>query len=440
MSLARALREQEDRLSDCVHCGFCLPACPTYTRLGDEADSPRGRLYLMRAVVEGRLDAGSEAFRTHIDRCLGCRACEPVCPSGVEYGDLLERAREVAAGSHPPPALARGLLRVMGTPSLKRLFMAAGRLLRATRLPDLASRLLPSRGPTGRLRLALGMLAATLPGARSPEVLRRDAAEEPAPSSAGPSPRSAGRVALLRGCVQEGLFGEVNRATARVLSANGYEVVDAPGQVCCGALQAHGGERERAGTLARRNIAAFERADVEHVAVNAAGCGAAMKDYHELLAGDPGWSGRARRFVDRVRDVSELLADAGPRRGGDLPVRVAYDPPCHLLHAQRVETPPLRVLGSIPGLELVELRDAGECCGGAGIYGLTHPDLGGRIGSDKAAAVREGGVGVVATGNPGCIMQIGAATRAAGLEVTVLHPIQLLDESYRRGGVYGERA
>lgn len=443
MSLARALEGEVEKLSHCVHCGFCLPACPTYTRLGDEADSPRGRLHLMRAVVEGRLDPASDAFQTHIDRCLGCRACEPVCPSGVEYGHLLERAREVATEARAPSRLSRLLLGVLGTPLLEPLFLAASRLLRATGIPSVAARLLPEGGLVGRFRLALGMLAASSPAAlrgRGSTIASRPAASGSGlpDGAATSSERESGpRVGILTGCVQKGLFGRVNRATVRVLEANGFEVVEVGSQGCCGALHAHAGDLDRARELARSNVAAFGESDVDHVVLNAAGCGAAMREYGELLEGDPEWADAAAELADRVRDVSEILVDGGVRRGDPLPLRVAYDAPCHLLHAQRVDDDPIRLLTSIPELELVPLRNARECCGGAGIYGLTHPDLGGRIGSDKVDAIRESGATVLATGNPGCIMQIGAGVRKAGLGVGVLHPIELVDESYRRAGHYG---
>ncbi|MFP3949332.1 MAG: (Fe-S)-binding protein, partial [Longimicrobiales bacterium] len=435
-ALAGALAGEVDKLSHCVHCGFCLPVCPTYTRLGDEADSPRGRLYLMRAVVEGRLDPGSSSFQTHIDRCLGCRACEPVCPSGVEYGHLLERAREVAVSSRPPALAARILLSIMGYPIMEAGFMALSRVLRWSRIPALGARFLPPGGWSGRMRLALAMLAASAPA----KPWNGDVGAGRAGDSEGVAAASTGirrrRVAILTGCVQEGLFSRVNRATVRVLEANGFEVVSVPDQRCCGALHAHGGILERARELARRNVAAFEAAEVEMVVVNAAGCGSTMKDYVELLEDDSDWARRARELSEEVRDVSEVLADVGPRSGGTLPVRVAYDPPCHLVHAQRVADAPRSLLEAIPGLEVVPVENADECCGGAGIYGVTHPELGGRIGGDKVDAVVRSGAEVVITGNPGCIMQIGAGLRMARVDVPVVHPIELLDESYRRAGMY----
>ena len=428
--LAEALEAQRERLLPCVHCGFCLPACPTYNRLGDENDSPRGRLHLMKAVVEGRLDPGSDAFRTHIDRCLGCRACEPVCPSGVEYGTLLELARYTAASRTPQGPLTRALLTVMASRPLRGALFLGGRVLRATGLAALAVRLVPSVGPLRSVRLGLAMLASTAPwrpgaGARGPE------AAEPAQAV-----ERRGRVGVLTGCVQDGLFGRVNDATVRTLEANGYEVVQVARQDCCGALHAHGGDLERARALARVNIDAFLAEGVDLVAVNAAGCGAAMKDYATLLAPDAGYRPRARDFAARVRDVTELLAEAGPRRGAEVHCSVAYDHPCHLLHAQRIERAPLDVLAAVPGVEVRVVAKADECCGGAGIYGITHPDLGGRIGRDKVAAVRAVRADAVTTPNPGCMMQIGAGLRLEGATEGVVHPVELLDESYRRAGIY----
>jgi glycolate oxidase iron-sulfur subunit len=431
--LGGALARQAERLSHCVHCGFCLPACPTYLRLGDEADSPRGRLHLMGAVSEGRLDPGSPAFQTHIDRCLGCRACETVCPSGVEYGLLLERAREVAGEARRPSVVQALLLAVVERRRVFRIWMGGSRLLRASGIPALLARIVPSLGPLARLRLGMAMLAASAP-ARLP-VGRKDAST--GESVPPPVPGSAGRVALLDGCVQAHLFRRVNQATRRVLEANGWEVVSAPKQGCCGALHAHGGRLEVARTMARENLRAFREAAPDRIGVNAAGCGAAMREYvHLLEEGTVEDRELAGWFSERVRDVSELLAGEGaePRTGAPLPLKVAYDPPCHLLHAQRVVDPPLRMLRAIPGLDLVALENGDECCGGAGIYGITHPELGGRIGADKVEAVRRSGAQVVTTGNPGCMMQIGAGLRMAGVPVRVAHPVELLDESYRRAG------
>ena len=464
--LLSALLAQEDKLLHCVHCGFCLPVCPTYSRLGDEADSPRGRLHFMRVVAEGRLDAGSRAFQFHLDRCLGCRACESACPSGVEYGHLLEGAREVVSRTRPRRLLDRMLIRVMATPALLSPIMALTRVLRGTGFPRLAAERLPSKGMLAQARIGLGMVAATAAprflggggggvgssrpgraGARGPREARRGGSSiqgRIAPGYAHPSGGHThgilGRgasVALLLGCVQRGLLDRVNLATARVLEANGYRIAQVPGQGCCGAIHAHAGDLEGARHLARENIRAFEASGVDVVAVNAAGCGAVMKEYPHLLAGDEDYAQRGLALASRVRDVSELLGREGLRVGARLPLAVTYDAPCHLLHAQKVSEEPLFLLRSIPGVRLIHLAGHDECCGGAGVYGLTHPELGGAIGRDKVEAVLASGAEVVATGNPGCAMQIGAGLRMVGESVDVAHPVELLDESYRRAGFYG---
>ncbi len=442
--LARALQAREDLLSHCVHCGFCLPVCPTYQELGDEADSPRGRLHLMRAVVEGRLEAGDEAFQRHMDRCLGCRACETVCPSGVEYGLLLERARAVAREARPTPLPTRLLLATMASRPGGALFGGGGRFLRATGLPSFVAARGPDWPALRAPRTALAMLAASAPAALHRVPVSPGPGEDDTREAGGPGPvPDRGRAALLRGCVQNQLFRRVHDATLRVLRAQGWSVVEVEGQGCCGALHAHAGDLEGARALAIRNLAAFEAVlsgpeAVEVVVTNAAGCGALLRELPELMEGAPArLSAQARELATRVRDISEVVAfpPHEPARGAPLSLKVAYDPPCHLLHAQRVADPPLRMLRAIPGLELVPLADADRCCGGAGIYGLTHPELGGEIGGGKVRAVVASGCQVLATGNPGCQMQIGAGLRMAGHDIPVVHPVELLAESYRRAGL-----
>jgi glycolate oxidase iron-sulfur subunit len=292
--------------------------------------------------------------------------------------------------------------------------MAAGRAFRRTRLPNLLSRL------PGRLGFAMAMLATTDREAKSTRYAR---------SGTG---ASRGGVALLRGCVMEGLLSETNRATERTLEANGYEIVTAPGQQCCGALHAHAGDLRTARQLARTNIEAFERSGAEYVCANAAGCGAMMKEYAHLLADESAWAERAARFAKRVRDVSELLVAAGPVQGGPVRQRVTYDAPCHLLHAQRISDPPLAVLRAIPELQLVPLDGAEHCCGAAGIYNLVEPDTSNTVLAPKVRNIAATHAELVATGNPGCLMQIGAGLLRAGSSVRVVHPVELLDESYRR--------
>jgi glycolate oxidase iron-sulfur subunit len=398
-------------ISACVHCGFCLQACPTYLALGDENDSPRGRIYLMKALVEGELSLDDESVHTHIDRCLGCRACETACPSGVPYGALLEATRATIAQVEKPPLRARFILALFARRRLMRIAVAGARLLRATGIPRLLSRI------PGDLGFAFAMLASSeSPLARASYEMRGDG--------------SRGTFALLRGCVMEGLFTNANRATERTLIANDYAAVSAPDQHCCGALHAHAGDLEMARTLARRNIEAFEKSGAEYVVTNAAGCGALLKEYDHLLANDADWSTRAKDFSSRVRDVSELLAAAGPREGAPLPRRVAYDAPCHLQHAQRVTSAPLKVLDAIPGLERVALVDSDQCCGSAGIYNLLEPALSAAVLAPKLVHIELSGAAFVATGNPGCLMQIGAGLRRAGLAARTVHPVELLDASY----------
>ncbi len=405
------LAQEIPGLDACVHCGFCLQACPTYLALHDENDSPRGRLVLMRALVEGDLALDDATVTTHIDRCLGCRACETACPSGVPYGHLLEATRATLAARRPLPLVARLILATFANPWLMRLAMASARVARALGLPRLLAAL------PGRPGFAFAMLASTeRPVAATPYNAKGDG--------------SRGSVAVLHGCVMEGLFAETNRATARVLVVNGYQVVDASGEGCCGALHAHAGDADGARALARRNIAAFERSGADFVAVNASGCGAMMKEYAHLLHDDPEWRARAANLAARVRDVSELLASAGPVVGGALPLHVTYDAPCHLVHAQRVVAPPLAVLAAIPALQLAPLTDAEQCCGSAGIYNLVEPDTSNAVLVPKLARIHESGAALVATGNPGCLMQIGAGLLRDGSHVRAVHPVDLLDASY----------
>ena len=398
----------------CVHCGFCLQACPTYLALEDENDSPRCRIVLMRSLVEGTLPTNDDDVRTHIDRCLGCRACETACPSGVPYGQLLEATRATLTKTRPNPIVARLILFTFARSSLTRAAMLGGRIMRAIGLSRLLSHL------PGRIGFAMAMLEST----RTPLRRRHYTAQSDA---------SRGTASLLKGCVMEGLFRETNHATERTLAANGYTMIAAPRQGCCGALHAHAGDDVVARELARRNIVAFEQSGADHIVVNAAGCGAMMKEYGHLLANDPEWRDRAGHLSARVRDVSELLAEAGPRVGGSLPVTVTYDAPCHLLHAQRVATPPLRVLAAIPGMSVVPLNGSEQCCGSAGIYNLVEPDTSNRVLRPKLANIDATDAHFVTSANPGCLMQIGAGLLQAGMRARVIHPVDLLDASYAAG-------
>ena len=406
-------------LDACVHCGFCLQACPTYVNLEDENDSPRGRLVLMRRMLDGDVALDDPVVGMHLDRCLGCRACETACPSGVPYGDLLEATRATMAPVRGIPWIARAVLGVFKRTTVLRIVLRGARLFRSTGLPRALARVLPNR-----LAFPMAMLASTSP-------TRLPISRASAPSPEGPT-TSFGSVTCLTGCVMDGLFGHVNAATQRVLEHNGYRVIPTTAQHCCGALHAHAGDAEGARELARRNIAAFEASGSDAIAINAAGCGAMVKQYGHLLQDDPAWAARARAVAQRARDISELLAAAGPRVGGELVVRVTHDPPCHQMHAQRVVRQPLAVLAAIPGLELVPLEDADQCCGSAGIYNLVEPDTSDAVLAPKLSRIALTGAPIVATGNPGCMMQLGAGLMRSGSTARVVHPVELLDASYAR--------
>jgi glycolate oxidase iron-sulfur subunit len=411
---------ERDLLDDCVHCGFCLPTCPTYQLWGEEMDSPRGRIYLMDLAEKGEIDLQGP-FTEHIDRCLGCMACVTACPSGVQYDRLLESVRPQIERNVPrarSDAWFRNAIFAL-FPYKRRLRAAAvpGALYqRLRRIPAVAK--LASRLP-GRL----GAMESLLP----PVSLREAFARLPVHTPAVGERRA--RVALLSGCVQDVFFHRVNVATVRVLAAEGCDVLVPRDQQCCGALELHAGREDSALARAKREIAVFEKLDVDHVVTNVAGCGSSMKEYGHLLADDPEWAERAAAFSKRVRDVHEVLAELGPQaprhpfRG-----RVAYHDACHLGHAQQVRSQPREVLRSIPDLELVDLPEAALCCGSAGIYNMIMPDAASELGARKAANVRSVEPDVVVTANPGCLLQIG---KHLGQDLPLLHPVQLLDASIR---------
>jgi len=403
-------------LDACVHCGFCLQACPTFLATGDESDSPRGRIELMRGLERGDIAVTDPALVYHLDRCLGCRGCEPVCPSGVQYGHGLEAARSRITAAVGTPPLARLALWALTTPGISSVVYWFARGLRATGLPRLFA-------GWGRFRFSMGMLAATKPLRRVAFGVRRSHVPF---NAARDTPHA---VQIFRGCVMQGLFSHVHDATVRTLSVNGYDVRDVPGQVCCGALHAHAGLLDEARALARANVDAFGEGD-EPIVVNSAGCGALMKEYGHLLH-----DVKAERFAARVRDVTELFAPS-PVPGAPLDVHVAYDPPCHLLHAQRVAVPPLNLFAAIPLLELVSVPGAAECCGSAGLFTLLEPEMSRAVLAAKLERLREAAPQVVATGNPGCLMQLGAGLAAAGIHAHARHPVELLDDSYRAAGRY----
>ncbi|HEX8067615.1 MAG TPA: heterodisulfide reductase-related iron-sulfur binding cluster [Thermoleophilaceae bacterium] len=415
-----------DTIADCVHCGFCLPTCPTYSLWGEEMDSPRGRIVLIRSGLEEGSEL-SPTLVTHLDRCLGCMACVTACPSGVRYDELIEDARAQVERNHdrtPRERLARRLTFEVATrPGRLRALAPAAVAARALGLPRLARRRRGGLlGRLPRLRTALELT----PGTALRDLPRRPPALTPAAGE------RRGRAGLLQGCVQRAFFGGVNAATARVLAAEGWEVAAPRRPRCCGSLQLHAGDDGPARALARETIAAFE--DCDAVVANAAGCGSGMKDYAHLLRDDPAWAGRAEAFCAKVRDVTELLAEHEPRAPrGRVGRRVAYHDACHLAHAQGVRAQPRALLGGIPGLELVEPAEWEICCGSAGIYNVVNPEPAAELGRRKARNLLATGVEAVAAANPGCALQIAAHAESLGRSLAVVHPVELLDESIAAG-------
>ncbi len=402
-------------IKDCVHCGFCLPTCPSYLTFEEEMDSPRGRIVLMRV---GHEDAElSDEMVTHFDRCLGCMACVTACPSGVQYDKLIEQTRPQIERHADRPlaqrAWRRGIFELFTHPGRLRALVPVLALQQRSGLNDALGKL-----PIPKLQSLLGL---------APDVAA-SAAFRQLPKLTPARGESRGRIALMQGCINRVFFGDVNAATVRVLAAEGFEVHAPRRPRCCGSLMMHAGLEEEALALARETIAAYE--DFEAIAVNVAGCGSGMKDYAHLLADDPEWSGRAEAFSAKVKNVSELLADCEPRVvRHPLALKVAYHDACHLAHAQGVREPPRELLRSIPDLELVEPDEWQICCGSAGIYNLVQPEAAAELGRRKAANLLATGAEAVAAGNPGCALQI--AAHLNGSELPIHHPMTLLDHSIR---------
>ncbi len=409
-------------IEKCVHCGFCLPVCPTYVLWGQEMDSPRGRIYLMKLASEGAAEMNAN-WVSHFDTCLGCMACMTACPSGVDYGKLIEATRA---------QIERKTERPRGE-KLHRRFMfetfTRPDRLRRMRLPLLAyqkSGLQAVVRELGLLKLFPKKIQAM--EALLPKFGRREAVAEVTPA-AGTKRR---RVGLLLGCVQREFFPQVNAATARVLAAEGCEVVAPQAQPCCGALLVHAGEEFAAVELARKTIDAFERVNVETVVTNAAGCGSNVKEYGHLLRDDPDYAERAKVFATKCKDVSEVLTELEPHAARHaLKLRVAFHDSCHLQHAQGVRLQPRALLSGIPGLELAEIPEAAICCGSAGIFNLVQPDAANELGDRKAQLIAPLKSDVVATGNPGCMLQMQSALERHGQKIPVVHTIQILDASIR---------
>ena len=421
MTQVSQVSQGRDLLDDCVHCGFCLTTCPTYVLWGQEADSPRGRIHLMKMRRDGR-ETNTATFVQHIDACLGCMACVTACPSGVQYDSLLEVARPQAerdASRGLADRAFRGLifalfphparLRVMSWPLGLYQKLGVQRLVHASGI----LKLLPPRlQAMERLLPPISFTSHAMP-ARIP--------------AKGPTRR---RVGLLLGCVQRVFFGNVNQATARVLAAEGCEVIIPEAQQCCGALAEHAGKEQDAIASAKRLIDAFEAADVETIVINAAGCGSAMKRYGHLLRNDAEYAGRARAFAAKCRDISEVLTELEPRAPRkEVKMRVAYHDACHLQHAQGVRAQPRRLLQGIPGIDVREIAESEICCGSAGIYNLLEPEAATELRDRKVQNIIRTEADVIVSGNPGCLLQIATGMEAAGRPLRIMHLVEVLDQS-----------
>ena len=407
-----------DKSLACVHCGLCLSSCPTYLETGNENDSPRGRIYLMRAVQDGRLPLGDTAVR-HIDLCLGCRACEAACPSGVQYGELLEHTRDHIERHYRRSAWQKFLRRV----AIERVFPFSGRMKLAL-LPAKIIRAI--RAEKWLPRFAREALELVPDGARAVKL--------PMVSPAATGPRK-GRVGFISGCVMSVMFGETNAASVWLLNLAGYEVVTPPLQGCCGALYAHGGSLARARACARHNIELFERHNLTAIVINAAGCGSTLKEYGHLLRGDPLWAERAGKFSSKVKDLAEWLVEIkfqAPRNQSEgvansapravrTAFKVTYHDACHLAHPQRITQQPRELIKAVAGAGFVELSESDVCCGSAGSYNLTEPEMAARLRRRKVENILKTGAQIVVTTNPGCILQIRAGLKKAGARVEVLH-------------------
>jgi glycolate oxidase iron-sulfur subunit len=424
---AEQVGPRPEDISRCVHCGFCLNFCPTYVALGLETESPRGRIHLIDALSGGRIQPRRVVLE-HLDLCLQCRACEATCPSGVRFGPIMEgaRAQVVASGRSPLSWRVRSIVLRWTLPHPRRLRVLAV-LLRFYQRSGLQSLV--------RWTRLLRLLPFHLHDLE--QLLPPVAGRFFAPVHTGANPDASDgtpRVALLTGCVMPFLYPQTHEATVRVLKRHGYRVVIPEEQVCCGALFVHGGDRQTARRLARRNIDVFLAAEVEAVITNAAGCGSTLKEYGELLADDPEYADKAAHFSSLVKDITEFLVELPFQEGlGRLERRVTYQDSCHLAHAQGITAPPRQLLKAIPGLELVEMENADRCCGSAGIYNVTHREMSSRLLADKMRAVAATAASTVVTANPGCMLQLEAGLRLHGLQGTVAHVVEVVDEAYAAG-------
>jgi len=423
-----AIRAPEAAVMDkCVHCGFCLPACPTYALWGEEMDSPRGRIWMMRKSAQGDAPL-DQNFRIHMDNCLGCMACMTACPSGVEYNKLIEDTRGQVERNIPRP---------IGDSLFRKMLFATFPYPRRLRWLGVPMSLYQRSGIQKFVR-ASGLLKLVPRRFQAMESLLPPVPLNPfhsLPLSVFPHTSTAlrGRVGMLSGCVQDAFFAHVNAATARVLAAEGFEVVIPRQQGCCGALMVHSGLDEQAGDFAKRMIATFEGAGVDTIVINAAGCGSTMKEYGHLLRDDPAWAARAKAFAARCKDISEVLLEAGtiaPR--GPLALRVAYHDACHLRHAQGIHEQPRALLGEVPALMVEEVPEASLCCGSAGVYNLLHPETADELGDRKVNNLLSTEAEAVVSANPGCLLQLMSGLRRLGhKEMPTFHMVELLDASIR---------
>ncbi|MDA1010258.1 MAG: heterodisulfide reductase-related iron-sulfur binding cluster [Chloroflexi bacterium] len=415
-----------DDLANCIHCGFCLPSCPTYVATGQELESPRGRLHLISGVRDGRIEANDRVLG-HLDLCLQCRACETACPSAVPYGRIMEDAR-AAIMANPAARRPRAwslrslaLRHVIARPRVLRLALGGARLYTRTGLRDFARRYVLPRLPAAWARIEASTPALDQPAFRETGTL------------ASP-PNATARVALLLGCLHGEMYPQMHRATVTALEHAGCEVVAPPAQGCCGALHAHAGDAEAARSLARRNIEAFEQAGVDAIIVNAAGCGAAMKEYGRLLRHDARWAERAEAFSSRVKDALEYVADRQFDHDlGNVDRTVTLQDACHLAHAQRIREAPRRILGAIPGVTLREMVNPDRCCGSAGLYSVVQSRMSAQVLEPKMASIAATGADTVCTANPGCTLQIETGTRRHKVDAEVRHVIEVLAESIEAG-------
>ena len=411
-------------IEDCVHCGFCLSACPTYQETGNELDSPRGRIYLMKSASEGKIPMGGSLVK-HLDMCLGCLACEPACPSGVRYGRLIEAGRSQIERRYQRPytdRLYRSLIfSLFPYPGRLKLLLPFFYLYQKLGIKNLVE----SSGILRAISPSLAQMEGMLPEVDSPSVPRA----LPDVTPAGGKKRY--RVALLTGCVQSVFFSKTNEATVRVLAENGCEVLIPRNQGCCGALSVHSGRLSEGRDFARFLVRSFEGPDVDAIIVNSAGCGSTMKEYGEILGDDPVFAERARKISEKTRDIMEFLGDiglAGELKALDL--KITYQDACHLGHAQRIKEQPRDILRQIPGIELNELPESELCCGSAGIYNMVEPDMSRRLLERKIRHLKVTGADYLVAGNPGCLLQIRKGIRQHGLDIKTAHPVELLDRSY----------